>query len=164
MSLHRGQFGLLCLCDADVFQQRIVQIGWSVGTIGEQEPEEREEYVVLPQSFQIAAKATAKHGITNERAQREGLPLREVLEKFMQAMVRLDERNGRVVSHHLECRGRTHMKYTGVVPHVPQPKKCSAGSTPASSARSWRPPAWRRRTKSGPPSPRKASEPWTIRA
>ena len=53
--------------------------------------------------------------ITNERALKEGLPLREVLEKFIQAAVRLDERNGRVVSHHLECRGHTHirMKYTG---------------------------------------------------
>ena len=110
VSLHRGQFGFLCLCDADVFQQRIVQIGWSVGTTGAQEPEEREEYVVLPEGFQIAAKATAKHGITEERAQKEGRPLREVLEKFMQAMVRLDERNGRVVSHHLECRGHTHIR------------------------------------------------------
>ena len=75
-----------------------------MGATGAALPEEREEYTIRPDGWEIAPKAAAKHGITNDLALKEGLPLREVLEKFMHAMERLNERNGRVVSHHIECR------------------------------------------------------------
>ena len=100
--LRRGQFGFLNLCDTSVFTQKIVQIGWAIGSTRAMQPEICEEYLVRPEGFTISAKATAKHGITNERALEAGLPLREVLSRFTQAMKRMEEKGGRVVCHHLE--------------------------------------------------------------
>lgn len=100
--LQRGQFGFLNLCDPSVFTQRIVQIGWAVGSTRATQPEVCEEFLVRPDGFTISAKATAKHGITNEHALEAGLPLREVLSRFIQAVRRMEERGGRVVCHHLE--------------------------------------------------------------
>ena len=100
--LRRGQFGFLNLCDASVFSQRVVQIGWAIGSTRAPRPEVCEEYLVRPDGFAISDKATAMHGITNARALEAGLPLREVLSRFMRAMKQLEEKGGRVVCHHLE--------------------------------------------------------------
>ncbi len=61
---------------------RLVQLGWIVtdeeGNILSQGNE-----IVKPEGFVIPADAARVHGITTERAQREGKPLREVIEAFL---------------------------------------------------------------------------------
>ena len=60
---------------------RLVQLAWMMvdkdGNILK-----RKSVIVKPEGFSIPADAIAVHGITTERAQKEGLPLREVLEEF----------------------------------------------------------------------------------
>ena len=55
-----------------------------------------------PEGFLISGRAIAKHGITNELAAAEGLPLHDVLKEFMRAAIRVYDMGGRVVIHHLE--------------------------------------------------------------
>ena len=100
--LHKGRFGFFHLCDPSAFELRIVQLGWAIGGPDSVGATEREEYLVRPEGFSITAGGTKKHGITNERAMSEGLPLREVLERFMSAMARVDEQGGRAGAHHWE--------------------------------------------------------------
>ena len=102
-SLHRGQFGFLNLCRPEVFEQRIVQIGWAVGDLNPSSPlREYKEIIIRPTGFKIAEKAAAWHGVTHERALIEGIPLRDALSEFMIAMERVTDLGGRVIIHHLE--------------------------------------------------------------
>ena len=98
-----GRFGHHCWCGDDDLQFRLVQIGWVTGGSAKNATiHTREEHLVLAQDFTISEKATKKHGITNELARTNGLPLEQVLEKFMQAVWSLHEAGGVVVSHHIE--------------------------------------------------------------
>ena len=101
--LHKGQFGFFTMRGPDVFDQRIVQIGWFVQGVSCGSPiEAHSELVVQPQGFEVASKAAKLHGVTTERAWKEGLPLNVVLERFMRSVHSAHERGGRVVIHHLE--------------------------------------------------------------
>ena len=85
-SMHRGQFDFLTRCRPEVFNQRIVQIGWAIGdTSLANRPTDCRELTIKPDGFLIAEKATKQHGITNRFAL-EGVPLREALLEFMDAM------------------------------------------------------------------------------
>ncbi len=44
------------------------------------------DYIIKPEGFTVAAAATAIHGITTERALREGIPLSKGLELFVQQL------------------------------------------------------------------------------
>ena len=99
----KGQFGFYSFCHDDDFEQRIVQIGWAGGPARDGAPlDEYKEYVVRPEGFAISEKAAAKHGITNEHALTSGMPLRDILDKFMDVVSQLDAIGGKVVIHHLE--------------------------------------------------------------
>ncbi len=98
----RGQFGFYNLCHPEDFDQRIVQIGWATSGLTENAPTQTKEHLVRPDGFAISAKATKKHGITNELALSEGMPLINVMEDFMHEMARVHELGGRIVVHHLE--------------------------------------------------------------
>ena len=101
--LQRGQFGFFTTCGPEVFEQRIVQIGWFVQDLSNPEADaEHGEIIIRPDDFQISAKATKLHGVSNERAQHDGLPLRSALNTFMCAMEGLEQRGARLVIHHLE--------------------------------------------------------------
>ena len=101
--LHKGQFGFYTMRGADVFDQRIVQIGWSIqGVARDSLAAEHCELIVQPSGFEIATKAAKLHGVTNERAWKEGQPLHVVLERFMLAMKEAHERGGRSIIQHLE--------------------------------------------------------------
>ena len=101
--LQKGQFGFYTMCGEEVFDQRIVQIGWSIQDVANKyATEEDGELIVQPDGFEIAPKAAKFHGVTDERARKEGLPLATVMERFMQVMTRAHERGGRLVVHHLE--------------------------------------------------------------
>ena len=91
------------LCHPDDFNQRIVQIGWAVGGVCDDEPAQRtEEYLVKPDGFVISEKATAKHGISTDRTLSGGHALDIVLCKFMETAADIDARGGCIVAHHLE--------------------------------------------------------------
>ena len=101
--LIKGQFGHWSFCTREDFNFNIVQIGFAIGATSEGSPlEECKERLVLPEGYAISAKATDKHGITTERALREGLPMRDVLAEFMSAAIRVRDRGGRLVAHHCE--------------------------------------------------------------
>ena len=75
---------------------RLVQLGWIVtdedGNVLSQGNE-----IVKPEGFVIPADAARVHGITTERAQREGKPLREVIEAFLKDA----ERTKCIVGHNI---------------------------------------------------------------
>ena len=74
--LHKGQFGFFTMRGPDVFNQRIVQIGWSVQDLANcSNTADHDELIVQPDGFEISHKAAKFHGVTTERAHREGLPL-----------------------------------------------------------------------------------------
>ena len=101
--LHKGQFGFFTMRGPDVFNQRIVQIGWSVQDLANcSNTADHDELIVQPDGFEISHKAAKFHGVTTERAHREGLPLATVLERFMEVVTRAHEQGGRLVVHHLE--------------------------------------------------------------
>ena len=80
----------------------MVQLGWAIGEVGDIEPTEVKEHLVQPDGYCISARATEHHGISQERAEKQGLPITVVLGEFMQDAVRVDRMGGRVVIHHLE--------------------------------------------------------------
>lgn len=75
---------------------RIVQIAWHIydesGVL-----EEKMCFLIKP-TFDIPAKATEIHGITQEMAEREGVPMWKVLELLRQRMPQI----GVIVAHNLE--------------------------------------------------------------
>ena len=61
---------------------RLVQLAWIMAD-KDGNVLKRKSVIIKPEGFSIPADATAVHGITTERAQKEGLPLHEVLEEFV---------------------------------------------------------------------------------
>ena len=98
----KGQFGHWCFCTPADLKFKLIQIGWAIGDCKEDAPVECKELTVRPEGFLISGRAIAKHGITNELAAAEGLPLHDVLKEFMRAAIRVYDMGGRVVIHHLE--------------------------------------------------------------
>ena len=97
-----GQFGFRCFCNPADLNFRMVQLGWAIGEVGDIEPTEVKEHLVQPDGYCISARATEHHGISQERAEKQGLPITFVLDEFMRDAVRVDQMGGRVVIHHLE--------------------------------------------------------------
>jgi len=60
---------------------RLVQLAWIIAD-KEGNVLKKKSVIIKPDGFSIPADAVAVHGITTERAQREGLPLKDVLEEF----------------------------------------------------------------------------------
>lgn len=75
---------------------RIIQLAWQVCDAAGETLLVR-SHVIRPDGFTIPADATAVHGITTERARREGRPVREVLEEFLLATP-----GATLVAHNLE--------------------------------------------------------------
>ena len=98
-----GRFGFFHIFHPDNLKQRIVQIGWAIGEAAKGAPlSDQAELLIQPAGFNISPKATHKHGISNDRANSEGLPLRVALGRFMDALCLVDSLGGRLVVHHLE--------------------------------------------------------------
>ena len=101
-SMHKGRFGFLTRCREEVFNQRIVQIGWAIGDLDAQSAATGfKERTIKPEGFAITEKASKFHGITNETAQ-QGVSLREAMVEFMGDIQQAAQQGGRVVIHHLE--------------------------------------------------------------
>lgn len=63
--------------DAD-FEQfpHVVQLAWSLGN-------KEKSYIIKPDNYEIPPETTAIHGITTERAIKEGVPFAEVVDEFL---------------------------------------------------------------------------------
>ena len=98
-----GRFGHPWRSKSSIFHLRIVQLGWAMGGSSQEESiTERAERLVKPDGFEISKLAIKKHGITNEQARDEGIPLSQALEEFMCAAWSIHELQSTVVSHHIE--------------------------------------------------------------
>ena len=95
-----GQYGFYGRCNSDWAGARVVQLGWatSVGA-GEIVVKER---LVQPVGFRASDKAVRSHSVYHELPTSQGQPLRDVLQEFIQDMIRALDNGGRIVIHHLE--------------------------------------------------------------
>ena len=76
---------------------RLVQLAWLL--VNERGIElKRKSVIIRPDGFTIPEEAVQVHGITTERAREEGLPLRNVLDEFMQDLELAEE----VVGHNID--------------------------------------------------------------
>ena len=105
-----GRFGHYSLCTPSDLQARVVQLGWAFGPAGGKEIVK--ERLIRPVGFEVSAKATQYHKIPHEKAESEGSELACVLAEFMEDVTYVvQEKHGRLASHHLENRappGREH--------------------------------------------------------
>ena len=76
---------------------RLVQLAWIL-TDEEGNELKRKSAIIYPDGFAIPSDAVNVHGITTELAKRDGLPLQEVLEEFMQDFARAKE----IVGHNID--------------------------------------------------------------
>ena len=84
-----------------IHEFHIVQIGWTVGGIDQDEPRVVQR-LIKPEGFHISADATQKHNISHEAAMNNGEPLHKVLKELL-ADVRACcvTSKGRLAAHHL---------------------------------------------------------------
>ena len=68
---------------------RIVQIAWQLHTDEGTEVTNR-NYIIQPQGFTIPKESSDIHGITQDRAQTEGVPLQTVLQEFQEYIDKAD--------------------------------------------------------------------------
>ena len=97
-----GVFGNYTLrSEEDLDFLRIVQLGWAAV-----DPVSKKcvakSYLVKPVGFVITEGVTEIHKIAHDDALRNGSPLAEVLQEFMQDVRGTVERNGRVIAHQIE--------------------------------------------------------------
>ena len=64
---------------------RLVQLTWQVHDV-EGKLIDVKNYIVKPEGFDIPFNASKIHGISTERAEKEGMPLSEVLDIFMKEL------------------------------------------------------------------------------
>ncbi len=75
---------------------RLVQIAWLTYK-DNGEPIEQKDYIVYPEGFTIPAEASNVHRITTERAKKEGIELKKVLEEFAKLVNEADY----IVAHNI---------------------------------------------------------------
>jgi len=76
---------------------RMVQLSWLVFDENHGETD-RQDHIIFPEGFTIPAAVVKIHGISTERAKKEGKPLKIVLEKFAQAIDNVDYLIGHNIS------------------------------------------------------------------
>lgn len=99
-----GKFGWYTMRDSTALDYaRVVQVGWVVGRVDIEEPTIVKQFLVKPCGYEVSEKATKNcHGITHERAVREGRDLAWVLQEFMKDVSEACAQGGRVCAHQLE--------------------------------------------------------------
>jgi len=68
---------------------RLVQLAWSIYDYDGKTLVEN-EFIIKPEGFEIPVAASKVHGITTERALKEGIPLKKALEFFSKALSKTD--------------------------------------------------------------------------
>ena len=97
-----GQFGYVTRLDPGVLTGlRIVQVGWAYGDFREGNPVVKER-LVRPEGFTVTSAAEQKHGISNARAEAEGVPLPDALREMVGDVAALVRSGARVCSHNTE--------------------------------------------------------------
>ena len=75
---------------------RLIQLAWVVCKNGVKI--ESKDYIIKPEDFHIPPEASAIHGITTERAQKEGILLHEALSEFNDLILQADYLVGHNIS------------------------------------------------------------------
>jgi DNA polymerase III subunit epsilon len=76
---------------------RIVQVAWSVCDAGGSTTE-RKEYIIKPEGYVVPEAASKIHGISHEKAVRDGVPLKPVLEELAADIGKA----GTVIAHNMQ--------------------------------------------------------------
>ena len=96
----KGPHGFHNLTDPETFKEaRIVQLGWSV--IEEHGCVKTQQRIIRPDGFAIEERAYARHGITNQKAETQGVSFTEAFADFVATLDRI-ACGYRLVAHHLE--------------------------------------------------------------
>ena len=83
---------------------RLVQLAWQIHD-AEGKLVEVHNYIVKPEGFTIPFNAEKIHGISTQRALKQGLPLEEVLEKFNEALEKSDYNVGHNIEFDINIMG-----------------------------------------------------------
>ena len=104
---------------------RVVQIAWVLLDIDRGTPLESVSCLVQPNGFTIPADAEEVHGISTERARREGSPLPQVLERFSGALARADCLVAHNVNFDTKVVGAEYVRQGHADPVAPKPSRCT---------------------------------------
>lgn len=75
---------------------RIVQVAWALVKDGA--IQSRAAYIIRPDGYKIPASASQIHGIAQQRAEKEGIPIRDALQELKEAFAQCDS----VIAHNLQ--------------------------------------------------------------
>lgn len=74
----------------------IVSIAWTILDVDTNKIITKKSFLVRPGDWNVPLESTKIHGITHEKAERDGVPLADVMEEF------LEERYDTIIAHNLE--------------------------------------------------------------
>ena len=77
---------------------RMVQISWQLHDAKGQLMEVK-NYIIKPEDYEIPYAVVKVHGITTERAEKQGLDLAKVLEEFNEAL----QKANFIIGHNIQC-------------------------------------------------------------
>ena len=77
-----------------------MQLGYAIGAVDEEITTKK--FYVTPEGFEVSAKATKLHGISQETLMAAGRPLEEVMREFLSDVVEACRKEARVVAHQIE--------------------------------------------------------------
>ena len=77
-----------------------MQLGYAIGPVDAEVTTKK--FYVTPEGFEVSAKATKLHGISQDTLKPAGKPLEEVLQEFMTDVVEACSKGGRVVAHQID--------------------------------------------------------------
>ena len=98
----QGQFGHQCGIDSSMMKSmRIIQLGWCFGNITANTSSTKTR-LVLQDGVVISDSAIAKHHITNACIRNKGVPVKVVLHEFLQDVLDIVGRGGRICAHQIE--------------------------------------------------------------
>ena len=77
-----------------------MQLGYVIGAVDEEITTKK--FYVTPEGFEVSAKATKLHGISQETLMAAGRPFEEVMREFLSDVVEACRKGARVVAHQIE--------------------------------------------------------------
>lgn len=96
-----GRFGWYTINPNSNFA-RLVKLSWAIGGREYRGTVRKKTRLIVPNGFEIAAKATDSHGITAEQARKDGVSLRDALIEFVTDMLTVAVGEGKICAHQFE--------------------------------------------------------------
>jgi DNA polymerase III epsilon subunit-like protein len=76
---------------------RVVQVAWATGKC-EEDITDVKSHIIIPENFSIPKEAVKKHGITTEKAKKEGIPIKHALKELNQDI----DNSSTIVAHNID--------------------------------------------------------------